>query len=134
MMLKARYPLQDVFSILDAGGPDRVWFSAPPRSISAVLKVFQTESSGPSDPEDAKGFILQGIRSLREENFVRTVVMWNDASCLGDEYGVIYKNLGWYVKFRIDEDGDLDEISFHVPERQLKTVGGLIVPTGGKII
>jgi hypothetical protein len=58
--------------------------------------------------------------------------MWNDLSCLGDEYGLVYEKRGWYAKFRIDEDGDLDEISFHPPERELKTVGGLVIAAGGR--
>lgn len=132
-MVTARYSLPSVFAIIDAGDPDRVWFSAPPRSFSAVLNIYKSEVSGPKDPDEAKQFILQGIRTLKEANFVRTVVMWNDPSCLGDEYGLVYEKRGWYAKFRIDEDGDLDEISFHPPERELKTVGGLVIVAGGKI-
>ena len=133
MMVTARYPLQSVFAIIDAGDLSRVWFSAPSRSLSSVLKVYQGEASGPKDPEEAKRFILKGLRSLKEENFVRTVIMWGDPNCLGDEYGLVFDKRGWYAKFRIDEDGDLDEISFHPPERELKTVGGLIIPAGGKV-
>lgn len=132
-MVTARYPLQSVFAIIDTGDPNHVWFSAPPRSFIAVLNVYKSEASGHKDPEEAKRFILQGIRTLKDTNFVRTVVMWNDPSCLGDEYGLIYEKRGWYVKFRIDEEGDLDEISFHLPERELKTVGGLVIAAGGKI-
>lgn len=132
-METARYSLPEVFAIIDTADLDRVWFSAPPRSLKAVLMIYQSEVSGPKDPGEAKRFILQGIRILKEVNFVRTVVMWNDPSCLADEYGLIYEKRGWYAKFRIDEDGDLDEISFHPPERELKTVGGLIIQAGGKV-
>ena len=130
-MVTARYPLQSVFAIIDTGDPGRVWFSAQPRSINAVLKVYKSEVSGPKDAEEARRFILQGIRTLTEVNFVRTVVMWNDPGCLGDEYGLIYEKRGWYAKFRIDEDGDLDEISFHPPERELRVTGGLVIPAAG---
>lgn len=132
-MVTARYLLPGVFAIIDAGDLSRIWFSAPSRSLKPVLKIYQSEASGPKDPEEAKRFILRGIRSLKEENFVRTVIMWGDANCLGDEYGLISDNRGWYAKFRIDEDGELDEISFHPPERELKTVGGLVIPAGGKV-
>ncbi|MBI3294133.1 MAG: hypothetical protein HYZ71_05320 [Deltaproteobacteria bacterium] len=132
-MVTARHPLQSVFAIIDTGDLDRIWFSAPTRSISTVLRIYKSEASGPKDPDETKRFILQGIRTLKEINFVRTVVMWNDPSCLADEYGLIHEKRGWYAKFRVDEDGDLDEISFHPPERELKTVGGLIIPAGGTV-
>ena len=132
-MVTARYSLPGVFAIIDAGDLGRIWFSAPSRSLKPVLKIYQSEASGPKDPEEAKRFICRGIRSpRRKKNFVRTVIMWGDANCLGDEYGLICDNRGWYAKLPMI-GRELDEIWFHPPERELKTVGGLVIPAGGKV-
>lgn len=58
------------------------------------------------------------------------MLQWGDASCIADVYGLIFDGKPWFVKFRIDEDGELDEISFHAPAKEIKTVAGKVIPAG----
>lgn len=129
MTAKARHDLQQVFKAIKAR---KVWFSAYSRSVWAVIKVYEHRGS-PNKKENqaqAEDFILQGICALTEDNFVESVLQWGDSKCVADVYGLIFDGLPWYIKFRIDEEGDLDEISFHPPQRALKTVGGIVIPQG----
>ncbi len=84
---------------------------------------------------EAEAFILKAIRSLTEVHFCESVLQWNDPKCVADVYGFNYDDRPWYVKFRInredEDDAFLDEISFHPPEKEMKTVDGVVVPIGG---
>jgi hypothetical protein len=130
MALKARYALQEVFQLIEDG---RAWFSARPRSSFAVITAYASTGKNKNGVE-AEAFILKAIRSLAEINFCESVLQWNDPKCVADVYGFIYDDRPWYVKFRINrEDEDqpfLDEISFHPPEKEMKTVSGLVIPKG----
>ena len=117
-----KYDLQEIFAIIDGGDKNRVWFSAPSRSIQEVIKVYQG-SIDFKDAEEAAIFILKGIRSLKPENFVERILQWD---AIADVYGVIFDSRPWYVKFMV-EDGILNEISFHPPTKPLKTISGLII-------
>ena len=123
MVAKARYALTDVFRIIDSGSLDRIWFSAKSRSVDAVIKAY-AGSASPKTVSDAEKFILSGIRALDDGAFVQSAVQWGDAKCIADVYSVMFDGKPWYVKFRIEENGDLDEISFHPPEKDLVTVSG----------
>jgi hypothetical protein len=49
---------------------------------------------------------------------------------LADEYGIQEDGFDWYVKFQIDEDGELNEISFHLSDREFVTAGGIKISKG----
>lgn len=60
--------------------------------------------------------------------------MWDDPSYVADEYGIIFDNAPWYVKFvLVEAELCLHSISFHPPEREMKTVGGFVIPRGSKV-
>lgn len=44
-----------------------------------------------------------------------------------DKYGLMFDGRPWFIKFAI-VDGELEEISFHPPEKELKTLSGLVIP------
>jgi hypothetical protein len=70
-MMKARYPLHSVFATIDADDLSRVWFSAPPRSLNPVLRIYQGEATGPKDPEEtysSRSSVLTG-RKLRKNRY-----------------------------------------------------------------
>ncbi|MBI3556683.1 MAG: type II toxin-antitoxin system MqsR family toxin [Deltaproteobacteria bacterium] len=128
MATKARYLLKDVFRLIADGS---YWFSARPRSSYAVIKAYG--SSGKTlSADEAEAFILKAIGDLTEGHFCESVLQWNDPKCIADVYGLIYDERPWYVKFRIDsEEGEtLEEISFHPPEKEMKTVNGSVIPKG----
>lgn len=39
---------------------------------------------------------------------------------------MIFDGHSWYIKFRIDQDGDLEILSFHPPEKPLVTANGTV--------
>lgn len=131
MAAQARYPLADVFSIISSGDSERVWFSAPSRSIDKVIKVYM-KTNTPKTIQEAQNFIMSGIKSLTPNDFVQSQLQWDDPKCVADVYGLIYDNKPWYVKFLI-EQGDLEQISFHPPEKEMKTVTGKIISQGDPI-
>ena len=127
MPVKARYPLEQVFELIDQ---QKYWFSARSRSLFPVVRTLETQGQKIT-PEEAGLFILRGIKKLEAHHFVESIIQWNDPKCVADVYGLIFEDLSWYVKFRIDhEDGILEEISFHPPERDLVTVEGIKIPKG----
>lgn len=129
MSQKAKYPLTEVFEKVRQG---KYWFSAVSRSIDQVIKAYGKEESQETI-EEAEQFILDGITKLTEKNFYKRVIQWDDLSCIADVYGMILDNRPWFIKFRIDLDEDLlEEISFHPPEEEFTTVGGIKIPAGGK--
>lgn len=126
MAPKPRYSLQEVHQAIEKG---RVKFTAPHRSVNIVVLVYEAVGNMKSEKE-AEEFIIEGMRHLSERHFCKSIVQWSDPACLADVYGLIYDKLPWYVKFRLNEEGVLEEISFHPPERNLRTVGGLMIPKG----
>ena len=77
-----------------------------------------------------EALILRGIKALTDAHFVQRVIQWDDPKCVADVYGITFEGCPWYVKFLIDEEGILEQISFHPPEKDLMTVGGFKVPKG----
>lgn len=128
--MKARYPLESIFALINTRDRERIWFSAPSRSIFAVLQVYG-KTNNSKTPEEGREFILAGLKALTEKNFVESVTQWGDPKCVADVYGLIYDSRPWYVKFRINEDNILEEISFHPPEKAMITIGKIKVPKGG---
>lgn len=126
MAKQANYLLEEVFKIVDSGEPDRIWFSARSRSIDAVIKAYMNTQC-PKTIEGAQNFILSGIKTLTPNDFVESVYQWD---CIADVYGIIYDERSWYVKFRIDENNDLEQISFHPPTKEMKTISENLIPRG----
>lgn len=126
MAPKAKYALTEVAIAIKE---KRYWFSAPSRSLSEVIRIFEKLGS-PKNEMEATDFILQGIKSLKQTDFVQSVLQWNDPKCVADVYGTVIEGQPWFIKFRIDEDGSLEEISFHPPNKSMTTVGGTVVPEG----
>jgi hypothetical protein len=126
MAPKSRYALPEVFRLLDSR---KFWFSARSRSTTAVVHVYSGTGKIKSR-EEAEAFICQGIRELTESHFCESVIQWGDSKCVADVYGLIFDDRPWYVKFLIDEEEGLEEISFHPPEKEMRTVGGMVIPKG----
>lgn len=120
---QAAYSLADVFRLIDG---NKVVFTAPSRSIRKVIEVYLT-SGTPKTEIEARDFILQGIKMLTEKHFCGSQLQWE--TVVVDKYGIIYDGKSWFVKFAIT-DGELEEISFHPPEKDLKTEGGILIPKG----
>ncbi|MGK5084298.1 hypothetical protein WDW37_13460 [Bdellovibrionota bacterium FG-1] len=120
--MRPRYSLHDVFALIDSGN---YWFSAPSRSYRSVVAVF-AKTKTHKTPIEAAAFILLGIKALTEKHFVQTVLQWGSGA---DVYGLIYEGYPGYIKFMIDEDG-LQEISFHLAEKEMITIGGIKIPAG----
>ena len=118
-----RHPLEKVFELART---KRVWFSAKSKSVWAVMKVFENQAE-PMTEVDAERFILNGLLTLTPDDFVESVIQWGDSSIVADVYGIVIANRPWYVKFVIDGDGELEEISFHPPLRDLKTCSSRVV-------
>jgi len=122
----AKYPLSEVFELIMQ---NKYWFSAPSRSSREVQRVYATLLK-PKTDDEAEQFVLEGIQSLKPENFYKRQTQWG---LVVDVYGLIFDNKPWFVKFAIEldekEDGSmkkiLQQISFHPPERKLVTVGGI---------
>jgi len=124
--MKSKFELSDVFKIIDSKDETKIYFSAFSRSVMPVMEVFQIENKAITQ-EQAKEYILEGIRTLTPEHFVRTVILFNDSTYLADEYGCYFDNKPWYIKFRIDEEGNLEEVSFHPPLRDIVTSAGIVI-------
>ena len=123
---KAKYSLTEVTKAIDE---KRYWFSAPSRSLNEVIPIFEKLGSPKSETE-ATDFILQGLKSLKTDDFVQSVLQWNNPKCVADVYGAVIAEQPWFIKFRIDEDGLLEEISFHPPNKNMTTVSGKVIPEG----
>ncbi len=122
-----KYDLKTVQDFVRGGDGDAIWFSAPSRSINEVIRVY-SNADAPKSLAEAAEFICDGILLLTEKHFVVRVLQWG---VVADVYGLIYDERPWYVKF-VFEDDLLEEISFHPPERELKTVGGYLIPVEEK--
>lgn len=112
-------------SLVKTSDMDKIWFSAPSRSIHEVIRVFK-DTDNPKSFEQAVDFILEGLLSLTEEDFVKISPQWD--SDFADVYGLMFECLPWFVKF-IFNDGELEEISFHPPSQEMKTVSGKLIPS-----
>jgi hypothetical protein len=129
MRQQPKYSLEEVYEKIRQ---KKYWFSAMSRSIDQVIKAYG-KVKNQEVIEEAEGFILDGILKLNEQNFYKRVIQWDDLSCIADVYGIILDGKPWFVKFRIDfEENLLEEISFHPPEAEFTTVGGIRIPAGGQ--
>ncbi len=128
MKVTAKYPLQQVFDIIDTEDSEKVWFSATSKSINPVIEVY-SKTSSPKSITGAQLFILVGLKTLTDLNYAQRTIQWNNPKCIADVYGLIYDKKPWYIKFMI-EDGVLEQISFHPPKAEFKTIGGLLIPKG----
>ena len=126
MALKAKHSLKEVVKAVDE---KRYWFSAPSRSIDEVIRVLGKQGNSKTRAE-AETFILQGLKKLKDGDFVESVLQWNDPKCVADVYGATIEGLPWFIKFRIDEEGDLDEVSFHPPNKSMITISSQVIPEG----
>lgn len=118
-----KYDLKEIQALCKSQDLTRIWFSAKSRSTDKVIEAYASTEE-PKSYEEAVKFILQGIVELKPEDFVERVLQWGMVAA--DVYGLICDGRPWYVKF-IYEDGTLEEISFHPPERPLKTASGIII-------
>lgn len=123
--------LETVFKLIRS---KKYWFSAPSRSVNKVIEVYAA-SPTPKSASDAEAFILEGIFTLRNENFFKSGIQWGMVT---DIYGLIHDGRHWYVKLGVqleeNESGDasepwLQEISFHPPEKPFTTIGGIMIRT-----
>jgi hypothetical protein len=74
----------------------------------------------------ALGFIAAAIQMLTLENFYKSVHLTYDVA---DEYGLSIEGVGWYIKLCIDRSvPELVVISFHPPQRPMRTRAGTINP------
>jgi hypothetical protein len=130
-VVEAKYELKEVFRLI---GESKYWFSAPSRSVNEVIKVY-SGSGSPKSNSEAEKFITDGVLTLTDGNFYQSATQWG---MVVDIYGLIYDGKPWYVKFAIadEEEGGvteplLQEISFHPPEKEFVTSGGIKISSGG---
>jgi hypothetical protein len=64
---------------------------------------------------------------LEEKNFYKSQIQWE--TVVVDIYGLNYDEKPWFIKFFI-EDGILLEISFHPPQTEFTTLGGIKINKG----
>lgn len=119
-----KYDLKEIQSLVKSSDMDKIWFSAPSRSINEVIRVYGN-TDNPKSYEDAVDFIFDGLLALTRDDFVKIAPQWENE--FADVYGVIFDELPWFVKF-IFNDGELEEISFHPPKQEMKTVSGNVIP------
>ena len=128
MGFRPKHSLNKVFEIIKNGDLDNVVFSVPEKSTFSVISVFS--DTKPKSYSQAVEFILNGMLSLREEDFVHRQCLFDDLSCIADVYGVNYESRPWYVKFYIEDGKFLEQVSFHPPEREMITITGIKIPKG----
>ena len=74
----------------------------------------------------ALGFIAAAIQMLTVDNFHKSVQLTYDVA---DEYGLNIDGVGWYIKVCIDRTvPEVVVISFHPPERPMRTRAGIVKP------
>lgn len=121
---RPKFSLIEVKRIVEdflSGDREKLWFSAPRRSLFVVARVLEL------DIDSAPLVVANGIMTLEEKDFSRTVLQWDT---LADEYGLEnFKGHNWYVKFRLEtNDGSfLEEISFHPIEKELRLANGRVL-------
>ena len=123
MSQTAKYDLKAVQHLCRSADLGNIWFPAPSRSIAKVIEVYGG-TDAPKGYEEAMQFILSGIQALSPGDFVERVLQWG--AIAADVYGLIFDGRPWYVKF-IFENGNLEQISFHSPDKPMKTVLGKTV-------
>jgi hypothetical protein len=114
---KSRYDLGIVKKLVREwmDGEDKGWFSAPSCSVDYVIHVFECTQV------EAEETILVGILMLESSNFIRRIYVWGSVA---DEYGLqSYLGHNWYIKFVV-EDGELEQISFHPSEKEMRLANG----------
>lgn len=75
---------------------------------------------------EAMKFVAAAVLMLTVDNFHATVRLTYDVA---DEYGINIEGTGWYLKLCIDRSvPELVVISFHPPERPMRTVAGIVKP------
>ena len=73
----------------------------------------------------ARRLIARIVCSLTAKNYSRTIIMHN--AVYADEYGIMFDELGWYVKLKINlDDGDAEVCSCHLTRREMMTKSGRI--------
>ena len=122
MIGEPKYDLGQVQALVDAG---RYWFSAPSRSLSEVIRVYR-ETALPKSQSEAEEFIRFGVEALEPKHFVGRTMQWG--SEIADQYGIMLDGRPWFIKFLIGAEGDLEEISFHPPEKPLPIKSGEVIP------
>lgn len=74
----------------------------------------------------ANSFVAAAIHRLSIDNFYATVKLTYDVA---DEYGINIDGTGWYIKLYIDTSvPEVTVISFHPPQRAMRTAAGLVKP------
>jgi hypothetical protein len=101
---------------------DTVWFSAPSRSTERVVALYPH-----FNVQEAVRFVLNGIMTLTEGDYCSSNTQWDTPKLVADVYALTYDSKPWFVKFLI-ENGCLEEISFHPPEKTMKTISGKTIP------
>lgn len=79
----------------------------------------------PRTLREARRYVAAALQSLSVENFEKSMQLRDDMS---DVYGLNVDGTGWYIKLCIDDQGEVDVISFHPPEHPIRTRAGTITP------
>lgn len=109
-----RYPLDEVKKLVAADA----FMVMKGRGLSLLVP--------PLTYAEAMGFVATAVQLLTIENFHATVQLTYD---IADEYGVTIDGTGWYIKLCIDRSvPEVVVISFHPPERPMRTVAGVVKP------
>lgn len=109
--------VQQKVSSWKGGNKNAGWFSMPNCSVDYVIHIFECSQA------EAEEIIFDGLLRLEEDDFCRSIVIFD--SELADEYGLEnYLGHNWYIKFMIGSDGELEELSFHPCERDMKLENG----------
>lgn len=116
--MPAYYPLDDVQNLVTLtvnGIDDKVVFSMRSASINYIMHIFNCSV------DEAKLIIYRGLMLLTNNDFkANTAIGGGLTRLICDEYGLQgYRGHNWYIKLAI-EDGDLDSISFHPVERNMR--------------
>lgn len=106
--------------------PESIGFPLRSLSLDQVIRVYQ-DSESPKSQWEAEEFIRAGMKALEPKNFAGRTRQWE--SEIADQYGIIFDGKPWFVKFLIGQDGELEEISFHPPEKPLAIKSGEIIPS-----
>ena len=125
-----KFELKDVFAVIDSGDLSRIWFPVEAKSVRAVVAYFSLVASQRMEPDAAVDFILKGIKTLTSTDFVHRRVLYDDPEHIADVYAKEIGGSSWYIKFRLDDDGDLEEVSFHPPRNEVTTAKGLKIKPG----
>jgi hypothetical protein len=83
-----KYDLITVQNICKNSDLEKIWFSAPSRSLATVIKAYRRSEKNKSYDE-AGQFILQGILALTNDDFVQRTLQWGGPE-VADVYGLIF--------------------------------------------